>query len=189
MSGQASTSRYASRETIASWEREARLDDVAMLLEAVAPCVDEIGSGAGLSRAAAMLRKLGGAWEKAEATRDLNRRRWEDVPMLADVCVSVSMMAARRHGRVMGRRECVSDRLRCAARFLADVAPGREELVFGALDLSWVAGAMLPIDPPSDVVVVENVIRVLLDGITLAATVADLDHPKIYTAWCRRHLN
>ena len=121
MSGQANLSRSAGRETIASWERGARLDDVAMLLEAVALCADEVESRAGLSRAAALLRRLGRAWEEAEGARDLKQRRWEDVPMLADVCVSVAMMAARRRGRVMGRRECVSDRLRCAVR---DVALG-----------------------------------------------------------------
>jgi|GEM_PF-5251545 len=188
MSDRASLSRRAQPETMAGWVRETRLDDVAMLLDAVAPCGDEIAAS-GLARAAALLRRIGASWEEDESARELAVRRWDDVPMLADVCVSVAMVAARRRGRVMGRRECVSDRLRCAARLLADAATGRDELVFGALDLSWVAGAMTPTDPPGDDVLVEDVIRVLLDGIALAATVADLDHPRAYDAWTRRHMN
>lgn len=162
-----------------------RLDAVADLLEAVGRRGAD-ADRSGLGTAAALLRSIGAQWDATEAAGLSpwdRQHRWDDAPALADVCVSVVRVAARQRGRSMRDRPRVSDRLRAAARFLADIEPARVELLSAAMDLAWAAGMVPPIEPPAGVGDTDAVIRALATGIALAATVADPDHPSTFHEW------
>lgn len=163
---------------------ELRLDGVAALVEALRPCAGDGGTCEVLGSVASILRTLGERWDEIDRRRPFDRRyRWDELPLLADACVALAVLAAKRRGHELRAAVRVADRLRDAARFLIDVGADRTEVVAGALDLAWVAGAIPACEPPDDDHDLDAVIDALVTGVALVATVADLDHPRAYYEW------